>query len=124
MINFLFMIYIVLMTGLYILFLLIIVALFILYNKKNEHFQYLMTEIKPKKEDVDKRTKFYAKAVEYIPTTETNVLLDVDVLNYDECFELCRTTPDCDGFNYFLEKCKLYTGLKNFKPTVAYYRYW
>jgi hypothetical protein len=94
--------------------LIVLIIIFVYASKKNikEKFQYIMTkDLKP-------------KAVEFIPTDKSNILLDVDVLNYDECFELCRTTPDCDGFNYFQETCSLYGNLKDFKPSIAYYAYW
>ncbi|AYV82256.1 MAG: hypothetical protein Homavirus21_3 [Homavirus sp.] len=83
----------------------------------NEGFQYLMIGNKD-------LTAFTVKAVEYIPITKDNNILHVDVLNYDECFELCRTTPDCDALNYSLEKCTLYTKLQDFKPSIFLYRDW
>jgi hypothetical protein len=70
-------------------------------------------------------TQFTAKAVEYLGTNnKNNNLLKTDVTDYDACFELCRTTPDCDGFNYSQEKCTLYRKIDDISPKIFLYRDW
>lgn len=64
------------------------------------------------------------KAVPHIKIRKENIMLEVPTINTYECRELCRTTPDCRGYNYALNECTLYKNIKYEKPEYNFYRYW
>jgi hypothetical protein len=88
------------------LILLIIVAILLLTIKNNniESFQFL------------RQSDNTFKPVVHIDNIKKrNIIVSMQVTDYDRCAELCRTTPHCNALNYALNDCTLYRDINYIK---------
>ena len=82
--------------------------------KNPEYFQYIFRG--------NKRNP--PTAIDYLEVDDENKLLITPSTSTAECTELCRTTPDCNGFNYALQQCTLYKDIEYTRPENVFYRSW
>lgn len=77
----------------------LLLIIFIKINNNIEPFQFLK-----------ENNNF--KPIIHINVNKKNVIVSLSTVDYNRCEELCRTTPNCNGFNYALNECTLYRNLK------------